>query len=312
MQPLISVIICTHNPKLEYLKRVIDALYIQTFPLDQWELLIIDNASQQPVTPDFVAWHPAGRVVREQQLGLTAARLRGFREAAGELLVFVDDDNVLDADYLHQVAQIFQHHSELGAIGGKSLPEFEITPPIWIAEFYSLLALRDFGETALITSATFGSVAQRNYPAFAPAGAGIALRRQAFTSYAGRVIHDPARLALGRTGKQLISGEDNDIVLTVMTAGWGVGYFPQLQLTHLISANRLHPGYLARLNHATSRSWVQVLSVHGIYLWSKIPRWTVLPRQIKAFLHHRPWHHPAAYIHWRGACGLFEGQSALL
>ena len=49
-----------------------------------------------------ISWHPNGRHVREDELGLTPARLRGVAEAVAELLVFVDDDNILDPDYLEQ------------------------------------------------------------------------------------------------------------------------------------------------------------------------------------------------------------------
>ena len=41
----LSVIICTHNPRLDYLRRTFDALKLQTLDRDQWELLLIDNAS---------------------------------------------------------------------------------------------------------------------------------------------------------------------------------------------------------------------------------------------------------------------------
>lgn len=304
---MLSVIICTHNPLADSFDRVLQALQAQTLPRSDWELLIIDNASQEPIAADSVSWHPAARVIREEQIGLTVARLRGFREATQEFMVFVDDDNVLEAEYLSHVVQIFQVHPELGAIGGKSLPEFELAPPSWITEFYNILALRDFGETSLMTFTSFTTT----YPAFAPAGAGMALRRRAFASYAMRVVHSSTRLALGRTGNQLISGEDNDIILSLLHAGWEVGYFPQLQLTHLISADRVQPSYLARLNQASSRSWVQVLSIHGIPLWHKIPGWTVLPRKIKAFFRYRPWQSSIAYVRWCGACGLFEGQSTL-
>lgn len=304
---MLSVIICTHNPKANYFERVLQALQGQTLPCSEWELLIIDNASQKPIAAERVNWHPAVRVIREEQIGLTVARLRGFHEATQEIMVFVDDDNVLDPDYLSQVVQIFQTHPELGAIGGKSLPEFELPPPAWITEFYNILALRDFGETSLTTFTSFTTT----YPAFAPVGAGMAVRRRAFASYAMRMVHSSTRLALGRTGKQLISGEDNDIILSLLHVGWEVGYFPQLQLTHLISADRLQLGYLARLNQASSRSWVQVLSIHDILPWSKIPHWTVSLRKIRAFFRYRPWQTPAAYVHWRGACGLFEGQSTL-
>jgi hypothetical protein len=40
-----SVVICTHNSRLIYLRRVLEALRSQTLPLEQWELLLIDNAT---------------------------------------------------------------------------------------------------------------------------------------------------------------------------------------------------------------------------------------------------------------------------
>lgn len=312
MKPAVSVIICTHNPRRDYLARVLVNLQYQTLPKDQWELLLIDNASQSSLGSQIdLDWHPTARVVRENKLGLTPARLRGFWETAAELMVFVDDDNVLAPDYLTQVVQIFQHHSDLGAIAGKSLPQFEVTPEPWVTEFYKVLALRDFGENALISPATFGAVAQNLYPEFAPGGIGLALQRRAFAAYVEQVAGNKLRLALGRAGKQLSLGEDNDIVLTLLNAGWGVGYFPQLKLTHLIPASYLSRKYLARLNYASSRSWIQVLGVHGLRMKKKIPRWTVLPRQIKAFFRYQPWRNSAAYVRWWGICGLFEGQSVL-
>lgn len=305
---MLSVILCTHNPRPDYLERTIAALQQQSLEQTHWEFLLIDNASREALPSSLVSWHPQGRVIREVQLGLTAARLRGFRESQGRLLVFVDDDNLLDTHYLTRVQEIFQQHPQMGAIAGKCLPEFEVEPPAWISEFYQILALRDFGDIPLMAA---GEIGQRTYPEFAPAGAGMALRRQAFISYAGKVQHDDRRLALGRTGQQLSSGEDNDMILSLLQAGWGVGYFPQLQLTHLIAAHRLQPDYLARLNYASSRCWVQVLALNGIRLWQKIPTWTVRLRQFKAWCRYQPWRNPVAYIRWCGICGLLEGQSIL-
>ena len=97
----ISVIICSHNPRAPYLRRVLDALRAQTLPAKDWELLLIDNASGEPLAGQFdLAWQPNARHVRENKIGLTPARLRGIAESKGDLLVFVDDDNVLRADYL--------------------------------------------------------------------------------------------------------------------------------------------------------------------------------------------------------------------
>ncbi|MEB3280989.1 MAG: glycosyltransferase [Lyngbya sp.] len=319
MKPIISVIICTHNPRLDYLNRVLEALKSQTLSLDKWELLLVDNASSKLLSTEInLNWHPNARHVREEKLGLTAARLRGFKEAMTEIFVFADDDNVLAPDYLKNVVDIFVNYPKLGAWGGKTIPEYEIKPESWITEIGGLLGLRDFGDDLKVCYWEETSIPSLNsakqlkqYPDCSPIGAGLVLRRKAAEFYAQQVTESETRLALGRTGKQLISGEDNDIVLTILEAGWGVGYFPQLQLIHLIPARRLTKDYLAKLNRAMSRSWIQVLDLHEIRPWKKIPRWTVLPRKMRAFFRYQPWKNAASYVRWQGACGTFEGLGAL-
>src|SRR5690242_20640193 len=126
----VSVIICTHNPRSQYLRRVLKALRNQTLPLNQWELLIIDNASHQPLTSAAwdVSWHPLTRIIREDELGLSVARRRGMRASSANVLVFVDDDNVLELNYLATTLQISQGWPLLGVWGSGCIrPEFEIT-----------------------------------------------------------------------------------------------------------------------------------------------------------------------------------------
>lgn len=312
MKPLISVVIPTHAPNPTRFKRTLDGLREQHLAFDSWELLVIDNASPEPqLFSNFdLSWHPSGSIIREERLGLTPARIAGIQASQGDYLVFVDDDNVLCPNYLENVIEIFQQHPKLGAIGGKSLPEFEVKPEPWVTGFFKCLALRNPGEETQIYSYE-ASRHLTSYPEFAPIGAGMALRREASELYMNHIAGNNTRLSLDRTGRSLNSGGDNDIVLTLMEQGWEVGYFPQLQLTHLIPASRLTRDYLARINHASSRSWVQVLDMHGIRLWQKIPRWTVLPRKIKAFFSYQPWRDSAAYVRWQGACGLFEGLGVL-
>ena len=48
-EPRVSVVIPTHNPRMDYLARVIEALKQQTLPCEQWELVIVDNGSEQPL-----------------------------------------------------------------------------------------------------------------------------------------------------------------------------------------------------------------------------------------------------------------------
>ena len=140
-----SVIICTHNPRLHYLCRVLEALRNQTLPLERWELLLIDNASREPLTSKTsdMSWHPHARHIREDQLGLSSARLRGMREATSDLLVFVDDDNVLELNYLSEVIRIKRDWPLLGVWGsGATVPEFEVEPADNLRGFLWMLALR--------------------------------------------------------------------------------------------------------------------------------------------------------------------------
>ena len=98
----------------------------------QWELLVVDNASEVPLAGRIdLSWHPSARLFREDKLGLTPARLRGIREAAGNLLVFVDDDNVLAADFLSRTLRVAEEKSFLGAWSGQCHPGFERPPPDW-------------------------------------------------------------------------------------------------------------------------------------------------------------------------------------
>src|SRR6516162_1217058 len=125
MQASASVILCTHNPRPDYLSRVLAALRGQTLPAEQWEFLLVDNASERPLAEIWdIFWHPSGRHIRENELGLTAARLRGIRESGGDLLVFVDDDNVLAPDFLERAAGIAEQYPFLGAWSGQCLPKF--------------------------------------------------------------------------------------------------------------------------------------------------------------------------------------------
>ncbi len=308
----LTACICTHNPRRDYLQRTIAGLQAQTLPRDSWELLLIDNASVEPLKSWIdLSWHPLGRHLREERLGLTPARLRAIDEAASGILVLIDDDNVLDASYLEHALGIMSENEHLGAIGGKSLGEFEVEPALWARDFLGCLALRDLGDAPQTAWLDHAESQLKAYPACAPVGAGMVLRRAAALAYVHRLHENKDRLSLDRRGDQLVSGGDNDIVLTIMEGGWGVGYFPQLQLKHLISARRLTRDYLARLNRAISRSWVHVLDAHDIRPWQSIPSWTVLPRKLRAFFRYRAWSSDAAYVRWQYACGMFEGQSAL-
>jgi glycosyltransferase involved in cell wall biosynthesis len=302
--PDLTVIICAHNPHSGRLARTLGGLRAQTLPAAQWDCVLVDNASAPPLALAAADALPNLRVVREPKPGLSHARRRGLRETAAPLCVFADDDNVLAPDYLSQSLRLAAAHPRVGAFGGRSVPEFETPPPEWAREFFDLLALRDLGPSPIVAPA---EIPPRAYPRCAPIGAGMVLRREAAQAW----LDAPANGLTDRRGGELTSGGDNDIVLSVFSAGWDVAYFPELALTHLIPAARLDPAYLARLNRGIQKSWPQVLARHGLRPWQPIPAWTVPLRKLKAWLAHRAWSSPAARIRWQGICGRFEGLSMI-
>jgi glycosyltransferase involved in cell wall biosynthesis len=254
--PEISVITPAHNPRLEYLHRVLEALRGQTLPAAKWELLVIDNASAEPLDKVLdLSWHPRARVIREEHLGLTPARLRGFAEARAPLIVFTDDDNVLQNDYLEQALHIASRYPTLGAWSGRIIPEFEIPPPEEIRPFLDNLCLREPQKD------TWGN--SRN-TADLPFGAGMCVRKAVAERYANEVRGSAQRIALGRKGTQLTSSEDLDLSLTAIDLGMGTGLFTKLVVTHLIPACRLSRNYICRLIEDSAMSHTVLERVRGI------------------------------------------------
>jgi glycosyltransferase involved in cell wall biosynthesis len=306
MAPTVTVIVPAHNPDHGRLRETLLGLRAQTLPADRWEALLVDNASTRwPAAPFFAACAPANfAVLQEPTLGLTAARRAGLSAARGEFAILVDDDNVLAPDYLERVLACFARLPSLGAAGGKSLPRFETEPVDWQREFLPLLALRDLGPDEIVSRGLRPAGATHNeYPAYAPIGAGMALRRAAGEPW----LASDATLS-DRRGGELTSSGDNDIVLTLLHHGWEVGYFPELSLTHLIPAGRLTPGYLARLNRGIQKSWMQVLTRHDANPWPPISASSALLRKTKAWFTYRGWSGSAGHIRWQGACGHFDGR----
>jgi glycosyltransferase involved in cell wall biosynthesis len=302
---MISVVICTYNPDQGRLRRVLAALNAQTLSRDQWELIVVDNASTIPV--DVSVAGLAVRVVAEPRQGLSWARFTGVSQARHPLVIFVDDDNVLDQDYLSAAASIASAHPSLGAFGGRSIPEWEggSPPPAWITEFHDNLALRDLGSENIIEAWNLA----RTYPSAAPIGAGMVVRRDVLTSWMAAFAKG-TRIS-DRRGKELTSGGDNDIVINILKGGYSVGYFPALTLTHIIPHGRLDVAHQARLSRGIAKSWVEVLALHGLNPWKPIAAWTRPLRKARAWLRHRPWIGPARFVRWNAACGHFDGLAGL-
>lgn len=242
MNSKISVVICTHNPREDYLRRVLKALDLQTLCKDLWELLLIDNASAESLSEKYdLSWHPNARHVREEELGLTPTRIRGIRETCADLLVFVDDDNVLAPNYLDQAFKIAHERSWVGAFCGNIEPEFECEPEPALGK------LVDWVGVVRVKEEKWALAPGCSAMDYAPIGAGMVVRKKVAKHYADLSNAHPLRKNLDRVGTSLLCHGDTDLALCSCDIGLAVGQFPQLQLAHLIPSRRVCEEYIFSL-----------------------------------------------------------------
>ena len=216
----------------------------QTLPVEKWELLLVDNASDERLESSWdISWHPSARHIFEGKLGVAYARQRGIDEMSADFLVFVDDDNVLAPDYLSEALRISHEWPELGAWGSGSIsPEFEVTPPSHLKELVPYVTIRN------ADAAYWSNVPTCKWAM--PWGAGHCVRANVARAYCE---HSRKSLIpiLSRTGKSLWACEDIEIDYVACSMGLGMAIFPELKLTHLIPKERISEDYLLRVYEGT-------------------------------------------------------------
>lgn len=252
----ISVVICTRNPRADYIQRSISALKNQTFPYEEWELLLIDNNSDRPVSQIVdISWQNNHRIINEPKCGKTFALLRAIEFFRGNIFLIVDDDNVLQKDYLSIVAEMSKSHPWLGAWSGSYIPEFESEPANELKHHLSGLVI-DKLDRPYWSNLTRGSEAL-------PPGAGMAVRREVALKWAQLMQTDPLRQMLGPSGSSPGAGDDADMALCSIELGMGTGRFPKLELTHLIPSRKLTLPYLKHLYYGQSYASVVINSLYS-------------------------------------------------
>jgi glycosyltransferase involved in cell wall biosynthesis len=225
--PKVSVVICTRN-RAELLRKAIESVVSQDFPHADYEILVVDNGSTDE-TPEVVKeFHDRAPIwyVREQRIGLCIARNTGWRAAAGHYIAFLDDDAVARPGWLRAISEAFQDGLEIGVVGGRVYPIWEVDPPSWLADDVArVLTIIDWGpNNKIITDLQHEWVA----------GANMAIPKTVLSEVGG--FHP----SLDRVGNNLLSSGDVFLQKQILRNGLFCRYVPKIAVDHQVPASRLN------------------------------------------------------------------------
>lgn len=233
---MLTVIICTYN-RAKYIGGLLESVAANDLAKSAYEIVLVDNNctdNTREICEAFATKHKDVnfRYVVEPEQGLSAARNKGIKEAKGDILVYIDDDALVDTDYLRTYAEWFAEHSETKACGGPIEPLYETEEPAWMTPYTK----------ALLTGWMNYGDKVREYPRGRYPGGGNAAYRKEVFEKAGLF-----NTALGRKGGNLMGSEEKDIFDKMHTQHMQVLYLPTPVLHHIIPQTKLEDDYFNRL-----------------------------------------------------------------
>lgn len=116
MNPCVSVLIATHN-RPELLAQALNSVEAQTYP--HWDIVLVDDGSTPGVDPAGFTPALAQRITllrHDKAQGSAAARNTAIRHARGDILAFLDDDDLLAPTFLARATGALQSHPELDMV----------------------------------------------------------------------------------------------------------------------------------------------------------------------------------------------------
>jgi glycosyltransferase involved in cell wall biosynthesis len=115
-QLFVSIIVPIYNDR-DRLAKCLKALQFQTYPYDKYEVIVVDNASEDNIQDVVKRFHKA-RYEQEAQRGSYAARNKGLAVAKGEIIAFTDSDCVPNPDWIAKGVQALSENPAAGIIAG--------------------------------------------------------------------------------------------------------------------------------------------------------------------------------------------------
>ncbi len=228
--PRVSVVLATYN-RLPSLQRLLEQFARQTLPASEYEVVVVDDGSKEPVAEPLrrLSLPYALRVEAQPNQGAAAARHRGVLAARGELLVITDDDMQVKEDFLAQHVAMHPPGSRRVVIG-RILPDPDIASMPFFERWYAQRL------DALARGVKSGKIRLRGNHLYT---GNVSLRRADY-------------LAVGGFDKDLQRSEDMELGLRLEASGVEIGFSQD--------ASTLHGS-----DHTSQEVWLKRAFLYGIY-----------------------------------------------
>lgn len=226
-----------------------------------WELLVVNNNCTDN-TDEVIARHGRDLPLRrlfEPNPGQTNARNCAISAASGDLIVWTDDDVLVDPEWITAYCQAACEYPDASFFGGQILPWFEGKPPKWLEQNWRIVegvfAIRDLGEEPLQFSERL-----------VPFGANFAVR----TEVQRRYPFDPK---LGLRPGGTLRGDETTLLMQMLADGLCGWWVPDAKVRHFIPKKRQTTRYLRDF----ARGQGEYLNLTGERVggvhWFGKPRW---------------------------------------
>ena len=256
----ISVIICTYN-RDKYIYNVLKSVTENDLDTSLYEVVLVNNNSTDNTESEckrFAINFPniSFQYHVELNQGLSYARNRGIAEAKGNVVVYVDDDATVNAEYLTTYYRFFATNENAYAAGGPILPVYETEEPKWFSHY----------TRQLVTGRLyFGNEAKEFSKGTFPGGGNAAYRKSVFDKVG---LFNPE---LGRKGNSLIGAEEKDLFDKMVDNAIKFYYLPNAILYHIIPPTKLTRDYFQRLTYSIGKSErIRTLSISKKKYYSRL------------------------------------------
>ncbi len=245
---LVSVIIPNYNGK-RFLPTCLDALHQQTYPREQLEIILVDDASTDDSVPFVRQHYPDVRVVAlPHNSGLAVACNRGVAAARGDVVVLLNNDTEVEPQWVEALVEALETHPWAGAAASKMLL-FDRRHILHSAG--DMMGVDGIPRNRGVWEEDRGQYDDVRV-VFGGCGGAVAYRREVWD-------------ALGGFDEDLFMYlEDVDLAWRMQLQGWGTVFAPDARVYHHLSATGGGP--LASFYTGRNTIWVIAKDMPGPFL----------------------------------------------